>query len=222
MQSHIPIIPFIGTWPSREMLLPTTLDSLLPRRNSLLQLFKPVQYDVDLRGGGSLFGRLDHQEPLTVRGHIIGRADQRPVARKILPLEKHMWLARGKAGLRGNVHSHHLVPAAVEQVPPVAVPYSLRTAVRRDLPLAPWPRIGLHVNFIAARFIRDVSQPVPVGGKPWFFDENYPVTPMMVGWLLTDSVSPAERIRSQPRRRDEFRAAFSATGRPGAGRGRIP
>ena len=60
-----------------------------------------------------------------------------------------------------------LFAAAVEQLPPVRVPHWLRAAFRRDLPLPARARIGLHVNLIAAGFIRDIGQPVPVGGKPW-------------------------------------------------------
>jgi hypothetical protein len=79
---HIPRSPFLGTWPRREKVSPKMAHSLLTIGNFLLQLFKPVQHDVDLRGGGSLFGRPNHQEPLTVRGHVIGCANQGPVGRK--------------------------------------------------------------------------------------------------------------------------------------------
>ena len=64
---HIPIMPFLRTWPRRAILLSNTQDSLLPRRNLLLQLFKPVQHDVDLCRGMRLLAWLDHQEVLTVR-----------------------------------------------------------------------------------------------------------------------------------------------------------
>jgi hypothetical protein len=44
--ARIPITPFVRTWPRREMLLPITLDSLLPRGIFPLQLFKRVQRDM--------------------------------------------------------------------------------------------------------------------------------------------------------------------------------
>src|ERR1700694_4159006 len=61
-----------GLGPGEEMLLPTALDSLLPCRNFLLQLFKPVQHDVDLRRCRLLLlGGLEHQEALAIGRHIV-------------------------------------------------------------------------------------------------------------------------------------------------------
>jgi hypothetical protein len=66
-KSHIPIIPFLRTWPMSEILFQTTLDSLLPCGNFLLQLFEPVQHDIDLRGRRlRLLDGLDHEEALAV------------------------------------------------------------------------------------------------------------------------------------------------------------
>jgi hypothetical protein len=56
------------------MILPTTLDSLLPFRSFLLQLFKPVQHDVDLRQGHlRLLEELEHQEALAVSRDNVSR-----------------------------------------------------------------------------------------------------------------------------------------------------
>ncbi len=41
--SQLPIIPFIRIWPRREIFLPTTLESILPGGNFLLQLFYPFK-----------------------------------------------------------------------------------------------------------------------------------------------------------------------------------
>src|SRR6202049_1462818 len=57
--------------------------------------------------------------------------------------------------------------AAVEQLSPVGVPQRFPAAFRGDLPLPAGTRIRLHVNLIAARFVRDICKPAPVGGKPW-------------------------------------------------------
>jgi hypothetical protein len=65
-----------------------TPDSLRSGGHAALQLFKPVLHDVDLRRRGSLLGVLDHQKPLAIRGHIIGRARQGPVGRHVRPLEE--------------------------------------------------------------------------------------------------------------------------------------
>src|ERR1700730_9894015 len=78
-----------------------------------------------------------------------------------------MRFARSETRQSGNIHSHHLVTAAVEQLPTVAVPHRLRAAFGRDLPLATWSWIRLHINLVAAGFIRGVSQPASVGRKSW-------------------------------------------------------
>jgi len=57
----------------KEILLPTALNSLLPSRNFLLQLFKPVQDDVDLRCCCRLIIFLDHHKPLAVWRDIVVR-----------------------------------------------------------------------------------------------------------------------------------------------------
>jgi hypothetical protein len=41
--------------------------SLRPGRHAALQLFKPVQHDIDLRWGRLLLAGLEHQEALAVR-----------------------------------------------------------------------------------------------------------------------------------------------------------
>src|ERR1700674_1122839 len=61
----------------REMVLPTTLDSLRPGRHAALQLFKPVQHDVDLRRRRlRLLACLEHQEALAIwRDVVVGGWD---------------------------------------------------------------------------------------------------------------------------------------------------
>src|SRR5437899_449705 len=115
------------------MLLPTKLDLLRPCWYAALQLFKPVQHDVDLRWRRlRLFDRLEHQEALAIGGHVvIGECYGR---RLVLSLKEHSGFARGETRLSGNVHGHHFVAAAVEQLPPIGIPCWLRTAFRRDLP----------------------------------------------------------------------------------------
>jgi hypothetical protein len=65
--SHIPIIPFHRTWPKTEMLLAAALNLFFSGGNFLLQFFKPVQHDVDLRRCRLLLlGGLEHQEALAI------------------------------------------------------------------------------------------------------------------------------------------------------------
>src|ERR1700676_2828954 len=59
------------TWPRSEMLLAAALNLIFPSRNLLLQLFKPVQHDVDLRRPLRLCSRLEHQEVLSVGRNIV-------------------------------------------------------------------------------------------------------------------------------------------------------
>src|SRR6266851_7635676 len=140
--------------------------SLRPCWHAALQLFNPVQHDVDLRVCRlRLLDGLDHQEALAIEAYVVvGDWDWRRFVRS---LEEHPGRARSETRLRGNIHGHHLAAAAVEQLPTVRIPDRLRAAFRRDLPLAAWARIGLHINLRAAGFIRDIGQPAPVGGKLW-------------------------------------------------------
>src|ERR1700680_3928704 len=121
-KSHYPRIPFVRTWPGTEVLLPTTLDSLLPCRNFPLQLFKPVRNDIDLRRRLVSPAGLDHQEALAVGRDIVVGVGDRTRTWLELSREKHFRLARGKARLRGDRRSHHHVAAAVEQLPPARIP----------------------------------------------------------------------------------------------------
>src|ERR1700681_1282712 len=111
------------------MLLPNVLDSLFPRRNFLFQLFKPVQHDADLRRRSlRLLDWLEHQEALAVGSHVV--VGERSRGRLVLSLKEHPGPADGETRLSGNVHGHHLVAAAVEQLPPVWVPYWLSSTIR--------------------------------------------------------------------------------------------
>jgi hypothetical protein len=81
MVLHRPVeaAPYIRTWPRREILLPTTLDSLLSSGNLLLQFFKLIQHDVDLRRCClRLLGGFDHQKALAVsnsKGEVVSGTD---------------------------------------------------------------------------------------------------------------------------------------------------
>src|ERR1700680_3476382 len=148
------------------MVWPILADSILPGRNFLLQIFKPVQHDVDLcRGRLLLPDGLDHQETLAVRRYVVVGDSEH--GRQVVSLKEHPGLACTETRLSGDLHGHHLVTAAVEQLPSVRVPYWLSATFDRDLPLAAGARVGLNVNLIAAGFIRGIGQPAPIVGKPW-------------------------------------------------------
>src|ERR1700694_5435966 len=117
------------------MVWPILADSILPGRNFLLQFFKPVQHDIDVRRGRLLLpDGLDHQKSLAVRRYVV--VGDREQGRHVVSLKEHPGLACSEARLGGDLHSHHLVTATVEQLPSVRVPYWLSATFRRDLPLA--------------------------------------------------------------------------------------
>ncbi len=120
--------------------------SLFPCGNFLLQLFKPVQHDVDLRQGRSLFAGLEHQEALAVGRHVVV-GNRGPASARNGPSNSILGLPAEKLGCVADLYGHHLVAAAVEQFPPVGIPDWLRAAFRRDLPFPARSRIGLHVDF---------------------------------------------------------------------------
>src|ERR1700684_3049060 len=93
---------------------PPTLDSLRAGRHAPLQLFKPVQHNIDLRRRRLLLlGGLEHQEALAVsRDVVVGDWDW---SRFVPSLKEHPGRARSESRMSGNVHGHHLVAAAVEQ-----------------------------------------------------------------------------------------------------------
>src|SRR5262249_36944232 len=64
-----------------------------------------------------------------------------------------------------DIHYHHLVCIAVEQLAAAMRPYGFRATVARNLPLSTGPLERPHVDFITARFVRDIGYPVPIGGE---------------------------------------------------------
>jgi hypothetical protein len=65
--------------------------SLFPRRNFLLQFFKPILHHHDLRGGLRLLDGLEHQKALAVGRHIVVRGRSR--GWRVLSFEQHPGLA---------------------------------------------------------------------------------------------------------------------------------
>src|SRR3984893_14595282 len=102
--SHIPIRPFLRTWPGTEILLAAALNLVFSGWNFLLQFFKPVHDDVDLRW---LHSGFKHQEFLTVGGHVV--VGSGIGERHITALEQHLRSTRGKTLLRIDLRGHHLV-----------------------------------------------------------------------------------------------------------------
>src|SRR5579863_3072242 len=132
--------------------VPLMANSLLPCGNFLLQFFKPIQYDVDLRRCRLLLlDGLEHQEALAVgRDIVVVDWDH---GRFVPSLEECPGRARSETRLSGDLNRHHLVAAAVKKLPPVRIPHRFRAAFRRDLPFPSGARIRLHVNLKATGFI---------------------------------------------------------------------
>ena len=178
---HIPIIPFHRTWARTELLLAAALNLVFSGGNFLLQLFSPIQHDADFLR--ALLCGLRQEEALAVGRDVVGR---HRVISRVVTLEEHLRRIRGKVRLGGRLHGHHLVSAPVEEFS-VARPNGFRAAFRRYLPFASGPRIRLDINLVAARLIRDISQPPPVGRK----SRSDFVEPCLQEWLHL-SVAKAE------------------------------
>jgi hypothetical protein len=119
-----------------KMLLPTTLDSLLPHRNFLLQFFKPVQHDVDLRRRRlHLLDGPEHQEALAVEGHVVVGGSCRDW--QVQSLEEHPGLARSETSLCGDVHGHHLVATWVRRDGTWRMALIYQTTIQCAVPLVP-------------------------------------------------------------------------------------
>ena len=144
--------------------MPATSLILWPRRSFLPS--SSVQFNTTLIRVGCrlrLIAGLEHQEVPTIRETASAGTPRR--AQHVRPSKSFRGLPAVKAELSRDVHGHHLVPAAVEQLPPVAIPHRLRAAVGRDLMLRARGGIGLHVRLIAARFVRLIGEPATVGRK---------------------------------------------------------
>ena len=82
------------------------------RAHEALQLFMPVENDVDVSGNGYLFALFDHQEAATVRGDIVILSKiQHPVDF----LKEDFRFRRMEGGLDHNWNGHHLVATAVKE-----------------------------------------------------------------------------------------------------------
>src|SRR5712691_4949169 len=103
-------------------------------RHAALQLFKPVQHDVDLRRRRTLLVPLDHQKSLVVWADVVVR--RKWAVCLVMPFEQHPGLACRETRLRGNICGHHPVAVAIEELPAAPRPNWFRAAIGRDLPLA--------------------------------------------------------------------------------------
>lgn len=100
---------------------------LLFQRDALLQFFKPVEDDVDLSWGAiASVDRLQHEETLAIGGDgVVRRSGRRQI---VFSLKEHVRFASGKARMGSNVHGHHFVAVAIEDLTPIRIPKWLRAA----------------------------------------------------------------------------------------------
>src|ERR1700675_4504613 len=112
------------------MVWPIMDESLRSRWHAALQLIEPVQHDVELRDRGSLPGRLHHQETLTIGANVV--VGRNPAGRLVRSLKKDPCDGRLERRLRGDIHCHHLVAAAVKKLPSISRPAGLPTAFGRN------------------------------------------------------------------------------------------
>src|SRR5687767_12269690 len=85
-------------------------------RESAVQFVRPVQHDMNLRQRRwFLLHRFEHEEPLTVGGHIIVGANVAAIAAHVRSFEELPRRTREEFPLRADVHGHHPVATAVKQ-----------------------------------------------------------------------------------------------------------
>src|SRR2546423_10874947 len=98
----------------------------LLNRHTGLQLFGPVEHDVNMRRGRPVL-TLNHQEATTVWGSVEIRPQRNAAfVRRIKQLSR---FARRERRRRLDVDGHHRVARAVEQLPAVSRPDWLVTAL---------------------------------------------------------------------------------------------
>src|SRR5215831_1985896 len=87
-----------------------------------LQLFKPVEHNVDLRRALFLgFSRFYHEETSAVARHVEVWACRG--CREESSLKQYVGFARSEHRLADNIHCHHLISTAIKELPPVGIPH---------------------------------------------------------------------------------------------------
>src|SRR5439155_9688130 len=99
-----------------------TFGSLLFPRwpNPSLEVFKPIEHDIDLGRCEFLFTRLDHDEALAIGRDVVVSDPER--IRRVMSLEEHSWFGRVEIRLHCDVDHHHLAAIAVKKLPRVPSP----------------------------------------------------------------------------------------------------
>ncbi len=123
-------------------------------------LFRHTQ-DRDRRRRQFLGARLHHEEPAAVPRHVVvAGANATP---SVLTFKEHLRFPGTEAAPRLDRDGDQALAASIEQLPPIAPPDGLGPAIRCDLKTrsGAWKR--LHVELTAARFLRRVHQPSPIG-----------------------------------------------------------
>ncbi len=82
-----------------------------------------------------------------------------------LRIEQHSRRAGAEARLGTDIYRHEVPLAPVEELTSVERPHRGRAAVGGDSPLVTHIGIGLHLNFVSARLVRDVGEVATVRGK---------------------------------------------------------
>src|ERR1041385_6894576 len=124
-----------------------------------------------LRHGAILIVILDHEEALSVGGHIVirGSGSRRSAGTahtvRVVAFPQLFRAARLIPGSSRNMHGHHAVTVAVEQLTSVTFPHRIGTAVAGNLDFCAWPGVGLHIHLGLAGFIGAVSHPFTVRRK---------------------------------------------------------
>src|SRR5215831_13319763 len=97
--------------------------------DATLQLFKPVEHNVDLRRALLLgFSRFYHQETPAVARHVEVWACRR--RREESSLKQYVGFAGGEHRLADNIHCQHLISTAIKELPPVGIPHRFGSTVR--------------------------------------------------------------------------------------------
>src|SRR5438552_4354375 len=124
------------------------------RRSALLQVFEPIEYEVQVlrsRFGGLV---LDHEKTLAVGGDVPG---------SVIALEEELGTRSGECRRSRDRDAHDLLVLAVENLASVGRPERPPPALRRDLPLPARSRKGGDINLDFPRLVGLIGHPAAIG-----------------------------------------------------------
>jgi len=121
-----------------------------------LELFEPVEDDVDARGYRSELAA-DHEKARAVTGHVVFGSPTDGSGREVVPVEKRPGDSKLETRIGGDIHRQERTTMAVKKLLAVRRPQRLRAALGRELPPVSGARIALDVHFFTPRLIGHIG-----------------------------------------------------------------